>query len=313
MAPTDSSTTFDPRTRSPTLQKLLKTRLAPIREEQLITSAKSPQKPVKPPAGDCCGSSCNPCVMDLYREELKCWKECWTDIQTETENAAPKDNLLQDQSDSSTDVVSGHRKMPGSFECPWPQVQVYRTATLLISSASAIHNRQKYCTMNPALSNTDQSAPDGDGADHEFAIYNDLIYFAAAEIKRRRKGSRFTLERDIAWLKTWKNTYENFDMDVVSLSTSDNSESSDTEASNADNVVWNKIDPTSSVHALLNTPEVKQPIQRGRLTILHWWSLGVFVSALLSWMLWSRISASVMTKITEDDPRYPKVTKYIIL
>ena len=61
---------------SPTLTKLLKARLAPIRETALLIAATSPTRPVKPPAGDCCGSSCDPCVMDLYAQELKVWKEC---------------------------------------------------------------------------------------------------------------------------------------------------------------------------------------------------------------------------------------------
>lgn len=61
---------------SPTITRLLKTRLAPIREASLLAAATSPTKPIKPAAGDCCGSSCKPCVMDLYREELMVWKEC---------------------------------------------------------------------------------------------------------------------------------------------------------------------------------------------------------------------------------------------
>lgn len=73
---------FDPATRSPTLRKLLKTRLAPIRERELISKALNPARPVKPPADgrECCGSACKPCVMDMYGEELRVWKECWKDV-----------------------------------------------------------------------------------------------------------------------------------------------------------------------------------------------------------------------------------------
>lgn len=83
---------FDPRTRSPTLQKLLKTRLAPIREKELLSKARNPEKPTRPSPGDCCGSSCKPCVMDLYREELLVWKECWVVNEMEEENIA---NILE--------------------------------------------------------------------------------------------------------------------------------------------------------------------------------------------------------------------------
>ncbi|CAD0086292.1 unnamed protein product [Aureobasidium mustum] len=72
--PTISTATL--KSRSPTLTKLLKARPAPIRETALLAAATSLTKPVKPPAGDCCGSSCDPCVMDLYAQELKVWKEC---------------------------------------------------------------------------------------------------------------------------------------------------------------------------------------------------------------------------------------------
>ena len=64
------------KTHSPTLTRLLKSRLAPSREETLIAAAAAETRPVKPAAGECCGSSCKPCVMDLYAEELKVWKEC---------------------------------------------------------------------------------------------------------------------------------------------------------------------------------------------------------------------------------------------
>jgi len=98
--------TFDPRTRSPTLRALLKTRLAPVREKELLAKAQDPEKPVKPAAGDCCGSSCKPCVMDLYREELKVWKECWvssTDAVDEVKSRPEKE-------------AENKYKIPGSFD-----------------------------------------------------------------------------------------------------------------------------------------------------------------------------------------------------
>ena len=36
-----------------------------------------PEKPEEPSQSDCCGSGCNPCVFDIYEQELKIWKkEC---------------------------------------------------------------------------------------------------------------------------------------------------------------------------------------------------------------------------------------------
>lgn len=98
---------------SPTLARLLKARPAPIREAALLEAAFSATKPVKPPAGECCGSSCDPCVMDLYAQELKVWKECaaYREIAYEDADLSIKAENLKP---SSTSVAT--RKMPGAFE-----------------------------------------------------------------------------------------------------------------------------------------------------------------------------------------------------
>ncbi|KAI9327010.1 hypothetical protein DFJ73DRAFT_864626 [Zopfochytrium polystomum] len=59
---------------SPTFRRL-RPRLAAYREEQLLAIASSAERPARPPPGACCGSSCDPCVLDVYREELKIWRE----------------------------------------------------------------------------------------------------------------------------------------------------------------------------------------------------------------------------------------------
>ena len=33
-----------------------------------------PDRPQSPSPGDCCGSGCNPCVLDIYKQELRIWK-----------------------------------------------------------------------------------------------------------------------------------------------------------------------------------------------------------------------------------------------
>ncbi|KEQ93820.1 hypothetical protein AUEXF2481DRAFT_306902 [Aureobasidium subglaciale EXF-2481] len=90
---------------SPTLTKLLKARPAPIRETALLTAASSPTRPIKPPAGDCCGSSCDPCVMDLYAQELKVWKEC-----------AVLRSLVDDEEEEDEGKALENCKVPGAFQ-----------------------------------------------------------------------------------------------------------------------------------------------------------------------------------------------------
>lgn len=97
---------------SPTLTRLLKARPAPLRETSLLDAASSDAKPVKPPPGECCGSSCDPCVMDLYAQELKVWKEC----------AAYRESLRPDVgaegsgSEESDRAVARECRVPGAFE-----------------------------------------------------------------------------------------------------------------------------------------------------------------------------------------------------
>lgn len=107
---------FDPKSRSPTLLKLLKTRLAPIRENELINKALNPERPVKPPADgrECCGSACKPCVMDLYGEELRVWKECWRDQDDQNLGVVTEKTERIDSELGKSEVKAD--KMPGGFE-----------------------------------------------------------------------------------------------------------------------------------------------------------------------------------------------------
>jgi hypothetical protein len=91
---------------SPTLTRLLKARPAPSRETDLLAAAFSDTKPVKPPPGECCGSSCDPCVMDLYAQELKVWKEC----------AAYRDSVRGMEASEGVDGAGLGCKVPGAFE-----------------------------------------------------------------------------------------------------------------------------------------------------------------------------------------------------
>ncbi|KAL6232061.1 hypothetical protein BDW75DRAFT_243321 [Aspergillus navahoensis] len=54
-------------------------RLTATRTKQLIRAAARAvdDPPPKPGLGECCGSACDPCVNDLWKEELACWRERW--------------------------------------------------------------------------------------------------------------------------------------------------------------------------------------------------------------------------------------------
>jgi hypothetical protein len=105
-----SPNTIEAKKHSPTLTRLLKARPAPSRETNLINAAVSTTKPVKPPPGECCGSSCDPCVMDLYAQELKVWKECAA-FREKSEAAEAAAGL-----EGSGRVELPSCKMPGAFE-----------------------------------------------------------------------------------------------------------------------------------------------------------------------------------------------------
>lgn len=125
-AGSESKPSFNPLDRSPTLVKLLKTRLAPVRERELIAKATCPDRPVRPAPGDCCGSSCHPCVMDNYADELRVWKECWVKwegkdaeeaVAVREEKVEQGDETFLAQSEKGKEAESRRsRRMPGAFE-----------------------------------------------------------------------------------------------------------------------------------------------------------------------------------------------------
>ena len=97
---------------SPTLTRLLKARPAPSRETTLLEAAFSETKPVKPLPGECCGSSCDPCVMDLYAQELKVWKECAAYRESLGEGSGSGSGSGSEEAGRTTLEC----KVPGAFE-----------------------------------------------------------------------------------------------------------------------------------------------------------------------------------------------------
>lgn len=65
----------------PLFKALQKKRLSGTRTKQLLRAASRAYNDPPPPPelGTCCGSSCDPCVNDLWKEERDVWRERWGD------------------------------------------------------------------------------------------------------------------------------------------------------------------------------------------------------------------------------------------
>ncbi|KAI9931209.1 hypothetical protein ASPWEDRAFT_166843 [Aspergillus wentii DTO 134E9] len=94
-------------------------RLTTTRTKQLLRAAdRAYNDPPPPPAlGDCCGSSCDPCVNDLWKEELACWRERWGDGAVEDKDKDKDANANADNKmDKGEEEEEKERRMPGSWE-----------------------------------------------------------------------------------------------------------------------------------------------------------------------------------------------------
>ncbi|KAJ9108778.1 hypothetical protein QFC21_000098 [Naganishia friedmannii] len=67
---------FDPKDHSPTYAKLLKSRIAIGRRQELEKAARSEEPPDDEELTECCGSRCKPCVKELFHEKVDVWSEC---------------------------------------------------------------------------------------------------------------------------------------------------------------------------------------------------------------------------------------------
>ncbi|KAJ5095117.1 hypothetical protein N7532_007408 [Penicillium argentinense] len=79
----------------PLFKKLQKKRLTGTRTKQLLRAAsRAHDDPPPPPElGTCCGSSCDPCVNDLWREERGVWRERWGDRAVEKDGDGKRKEL----------------------------------------------------------------------------------------------------------------------------------------------------------------------------------------------------------------------------
>ncbi|GAA5913462.1 hypothetical protein JCM5296_003639 [Sporobolomyces johnsonii] len=99
MSVTHELTSDDLFDRSPFLLKLSKRRLAPSRLAALLAAARSSKPPREPDPWDCCGSSCKPCVRELWREEKRVWGEVHPEGEDEHEHEGEEDTVDKGKKD----------------------------------------------------------------------------------------------------------------------------------------------------------------------------------------------------------------------
>lgn len=105
---------------------LARARTTHTRHKQLLRAARRPHDapPPRPGADECCGSSCKPCVVDLWREEVDVWRERWwgdkkggpdlSAMATAAAAAATCDIAVEGEENKDK-----HDKMPGAFSLEW--------------------------------------------------------------------------------------------------------------------------------------------------------------------------------------------------
>ena len=83
---------------TPLFKKLQKNRLTKTRTKQLLRAAERDfnDPPPPPGLGDCCGSSCDPCVRDLWKEEIGIWRERWGEWAEEKGNEAKEKEKVEE-------------------------------------------------------------------------------------------------------------------------------------------------------------------------------------------------------------------------
>lgn len=91
---------------------LAQRRITNIRKKQLIKAAsRNYDDPPPPPKPDeCCGSSCDPCVKTLWKEELECWRERWG------AGAQEKSSSANQAKSGGANPMSKTTTIPGSFD-----------------------------------------------------------------------------------------------------------------------------------------------------------------------------------------------------
>lgn len=112
--PTSASTQSTPEPyytpeETPLFKTLYKTRLTKTRTKQLLRAGERgyDDPPPPPGLGDCCGSSCDPCVRDLWKQEIGIWRERWGDrgvedgvgVSTDAKKSEKKEEKLAKRKD----------------------------------------------------------------------------------------------------------------------------------------------------------------------------------------------------------------------
>lgn len=111
---------------TPLFKKLQKTRLTKTRTKQLLRAGERDYNDPPPPPGlgDCCGSSCDPCVRDLWKEEIGIWRERWGEWAEEKGTEGEKEKKEEESSEkkevqSREKVISRGVKKSLQKELEW--------------------------------------------------------------------------------------------------------------------------------------------------------------------------------------------------
>ncbi|TPR04060.1 Major Facilitator Superfamily protein [Aspergillus niger] len=130
--------------------KKRRNRLPNTRAKQLLRAAERDYNDPPPPPGlgECCGSSCDPCVNDLWKEELAIWRERWGD--GAVEDGGKKEDDQGDESEGCAKM-----KMPGSWE--WrpretPQPPKAERFALVLGDPELLQLARWVCTIETACS-----------------------------------------------------------------------------------------------------------------------------------------------------------------
>lgn len=109
-------------------------RHAPLRAQQLIAAASRDHDDPPPPPGldECCGSSCQPCVKELWAQETKAWKIRWglakdkmpvvrgarnadAKVKVDSLREKEKERKEEKREEDKTEVKEPGSCMPGAF------------------------------------------------------------------------------------------------------------------------------------------------------------------------------------------------------
>ncbi|KAJ9247543.1 hypothetical protein DTO207G8_8009 [Paecilomyces variotii] len=121
----------------PFIKAAKRKRLTTTRTKQLLRAASRAHNDPPPPPGlgDCCGSSCDPCVRDLWKEELTCWRERWGDAADESGEEQTSDQPAEQSQDEKN---AGNIELAAALHIPILERKYYGNRDMLVANCRSI-------------------------------------------------------------------------------------------------------------------------------------------------------------------------------